>query len=270
MSVAPRVAPAPEARAFPTFARLLGEFDRTTLAQLDAVSLLNRVDTKYVLSAAQLSAILPSLADEYLALDIGGRRLHQYRTQYFDTLALALYRQHHQGQPDRLKVRSRAYVESRNAFFEIKAKSVSGRTIKTRISTPELLEAMTPDAAALLADRLSAAQQRLLPTVRNDFYRVTLVGRHTAERLTLDLGVQFGYAGRTAVLPGLAIAELKQSRFDERSPFVRRMLHAGLQPTSVSKYCIGVALLVPEVEHQAFTPNLHAIQEITRSAPEVW
>src|SRR4051794_11392540 len=70
--------------------RLLGRMAPTTLAQLDAVALLNRIDTKFLLTGSQFVEILPRLAQEYLVLDVQGRRLHQYQTLYFDTPDLDL------------------------------------------------------------------------------------------------------------------------------------------------------------------------------------
>src|SRR5262249_54508797 len=93
---------------------------------------------------------------------------------------------------------------------------------------------------------------------------VTLVGKQCAERVTLDLGIQFECDGRTAILPGVAIAELKQSGVDHDSPFMRRMLDMERYPTSVSKYCVGVALLVQNVEHDAFEAKLRAFEELAR------
>jgi hypothetical protein len=245
-------------------ARLLAELEPTSLAGLDAVSLLNRMDTKFLLSESQLGTLLPDLARDYLVLDVDGRRLHQYRTRYFDTPGFDLYRRHHAGQAIRYKVRSRAYVESGLACFEIKAKNERGRTIKHRLGTDTLLTELTPAARALLAEHAPPHERVVEPKLRNDFLRVTLVGKQRAERLTLDLGVQFECDGRTAILPGVVIAELKQSGVDESSPFVQRMRAADRRPTSVSKYCVGVALLVDGIEHDAFEATLRAFELVAR------
>ena len=245
-------------------ARPLAELDPATLAELETVSLLNRVDTKFLLPASQLDALLPDLAREYRVLDVDGRRLHQYRTLYFDTPGFDLYRRHHAGQAVRYKVRSRAYVESGLAFFEIKAKNERGRTIKHRVNTETHLTELTPAAEALLAEHAPTSERLVEPKLRNDFLRITLVGKACAERVTLDLGIQFECDGRTAILPGVVIAELKQSGVDEQSPFMRLMHEAGRAPTSVSKYCIGVALLVQGVEHDAFESQLRAFEQLAR------
>jgi hypothetical protein len=95
---------------------------------------------------------------------------------------------------------------------------------------------------------------------------VTLVGKRSAERLTLDVNIQFDCDGRTAVLPGIVIAELKQDDTDRDSPFLQAMSASQLHPTSISKYCVGVGLLVADVEHDAFEEQLKAIESLTRAS----
>jgi len=221
-----------------SLAALVDQMVPTTLAQLDAVSLLNRIDTKFLLTVPQVVSALPVLAQDYRVLDVQGRRLHRYRTLYFDTPDFDLYRQHHDGRAVRHKVRSRLYVDTGLSFFEIKSKS-KRRTVKHRLATPRLLTGLTPDARAFAASLLASDAQVLQPTLRNDFLRVTLVGKRSAERLTLDVNIQFDCEGRTAVLPGIVIAELKQGDTDQDSPFLQAMSAAQLDPTSISKYCVA-------------------------------
>src|SRR6266536_2779416 len=63
----------------PSLVQPLDRMSPATLAQLDAVALLNRIDTKFLHTASQLTSILPSLVQDYRVLEIQGRRLHQYR-----------------------------------------------------------------------------------------------------------------------------------------------------------------------------------------------
>jgi len=247
-----------------SLAALVDQMIPTTLAQLDAVSLLNRIDTKFLLTVPQVVSVLPVLAQDYRVLDVQGCRLHRYRTLYFDTPDFDLYRQHHAGQAVRHKVRSRLYVDTGLAFFEIKSKS-KRRTVKHRLATPGFLTGLTPDARAFAARLVAADAQVLQPTLRNDFLRVTLVGKRSAERLTLDVNIQFDCDGRTAVLPGIVIAELKQDDTDRDSPFLQAMSAAQLHPTSISKYCVGVGLLVTDVEHDTFEEQLKAIESLTQA-----
>lgn len=259
----------PRERAATTTSRALARFAPITLAEMDSVSLLNRVDTKFLLSEATLAAILPSLASDYRVLEIEGRRAHRYRTLYFDTPDLDLYRRHLAGWAVRHKVRSRLYLDSGLAYFEIKAKNSGGRTLKHRLQTDGPLASLTPAARALLAEHLPPGQRAVEPTLWNEFARITLVGNRDAERLTLDLGVRFDVAGRTAILPNVVIAELKQCEPDPDSAFTRRMHQAQLRPTRVSKYCLGVATLVHTVEHDAFSDQLRAISEIAQGTVDV-
>lgn len=235
-----------------------------SLAQLDAVSLLNRIDTKFLLTASRLAQILAGLADEYLVLEVGGRRLHQYRTLYFDTPAYDLYHRHRGSAAIRHKVRSRAYVDSGLAFFEIKSKTQDHRTVKHRLATPDFVGEWMPEASAFVRSHLGPDAPALQPTLSNDFLRVTLMDRRRTERLTLDLNVQFDCDGRTAVLPGLAIAELKQGHARQPSPFADAMRAAGILPTSISKYCVGVGLLVADAEPEISAGMLAAIEHATR------
>jgi VTC domain-containing protein len=245
---------------------LLDQMAPTTLAQMDAVSLLDRIDTKFLLTVPQLASILPALAQDYLVLDIRGRRLHQYRTLYFDSPGYDLYRRHQCGHEIRHKVRSRHYVDTDISVFEIKSKQSGGRTVKHRLTTPAFLTDLTPEASAFVASHLPAEAGWLRPTLRNSFLRVTLVGRRCVERLTVDVHIHFECDARTAILPGVAIVELKQGESNQHSPFLQRMQAAHLRPMSVSKYCVGVALLIGDMEHDAFERQLTAIEDLTRDA----
>jgi hypothetical protein len=247
----------------PSVDRLLSRMAPITLGQLDAVALLDRVDTKFLLTASQLAEILPRLSHEYRVLDVAGRRLHQYRTLYFDTSDLDLYRMHDAARAVRHKVRSRAYVDSGLAFFEIKSKTNTRRTVKHRLATPELVTDMTPEARSFVTAHLGRRAASLQPTLSNDFLRVTLVDKRQTERLTLDLNIQFDCDGRTAVLPGIVIAELKQSGAGQRSAFGDAMRRARIGPSSISKYCVGVRLLVSDIEHESSARMLAAVEALT-------
>jgi hypothetical protein len=249
--------------------RLLDRMAPTTLAQLDSVSLLDRVDTKFLLTVPRLIEILPRLAQEYLVLDIQGRRRHQYRTLYFDTPGLDLYHLHQASRPVRHKVRSRSYVDTGLSFFEIKAKTLDNRTVKHRLATSTFVTDWTTEASTFVASHLGAAAQLLQPTLSNDFFRVTLIDKRCTERVTLDLSIQFNCDGRTAVFPGIVIAELKQGKVDQRSVFADQMRAAEILPTSISKYCAGVGLLVSKVEHEASAKMLAAVERLTRGQSDV-
>lgn len=91
-----------------------------SLAEMDSVALLNRIDNKYVLNEEQLALIVDSIAENYFVLEIDGHRVFTYENNYFDTKDLRFYYDHHNGYVNRIKVRSRKYLETNSSFFEIK------------------------------------------------------------------------------------------------------------------------------------------------------
>jgi hypothetical protein len=184
---------------------------------------------------------------------------------YFDTPDLDLYRMHDAARAIRHKVRSRAYVDSGLTFFEIKSKTNTHRTVKHRLATPEIVTELSPEALSFVTAHLGRGSASLQPILSNDFLRVTLVDKRQTERLTLDLNIQFDCDGRTAVLPGIAIAELKQSGAGQGSAFGDAMRAARIGPSSISKYCAGVRLLVSDIEHESSARMLAAVETLTRA-----
>ena len=109
---------------------IINSYAPISLNEMADVALLNRTDTKYVMTTGTLLAALRHLNNDYRVLEVNGARLHHYQTLYFDTADFTLYQHHHAGASNRYKVRSRAYVESDLAFFEVKRKTNKKRTIK--------------------------------------------------------------------------------------------------------------------------------------------
>jgi hypothetical protein len=84
----------------------LQQYAPISLSKMGRVALLNRTDTKYVLSLATLQRIMPQLTEVYAALVVQGKRASHYRTLYFDSADFGLYHRHHAGMLDRYKVRA--------------------------------------------------------------------------------------------------------------------------------------------------------------------
>ena len=249
-----------------SFHRVLRRFSPTSLAQMQSVALLRRIDTKYVLSEAQLYQALTRLTTDYNVLEIAGQRLHHYQTLYFDTPDFALYRQHHDGWRDRYKVRSRIYVDSGLAFLEVKRKTNKNVTVKNRLQTTEVVTQLdapgTTGVDVFLRAHFPQTSETLAPQLWNDFYRITLVSKHSIERLTLDIGLSFQARGTQSALPGVAVAEVKQEAFSLQSEFVGQMRALGVRSSHFSKYCIGVSKLYPHVKRNNFKPQWRQIDKI--------
>jgi hypothetical protein len=248
---------------------LLQGFDTIRLSEMGHVALPRRTETKYVLSEEQLFRALAHLTDHYRILEVDGRRLQRYRTLYFDTQSLALYRQHHDGWRNRYKVRERAYADSDLTFLEIKHKVDANTTVKSRMRTRELSAQIAREAEPFLHAHYPYQVSELESKLLNAFQRITLVSKHSVERLTVDVGLRFSWNGVRASLPGIAIAEVKQDGFSIDSAFVRQMRALGVRATGFSKYCIGVSMLYPEVKHNRFKPQLRRIANLLRERRNV-
>lgn len=259
----------PQLAAPPVVWRLgLAAFASISLAEMDAVALLDRRDTKYVLPPAALAEVLDELRDDYRVLEIDGARAHAYRTIYFDTPAFGLYLDHHRGRPQRYKIRSREYCRSGTAYFELKRKDKRDRTTKVRLQTPGLVRTVSRPEEEFLAEH-HPADLPLLRSLQNDFHRVTLVSTSREERVTLDVGLRFNANGKVTVLPGVAIAEVKSNGPLHDSDFVRAMRRHDYHAAPFSKYCVGVALHYDHLKHNRFSAQLRLVNRLMGATTDV-
>lgn len=231
-------------------------FAPISLKQMDAVALLNRVDTKFVLTTAQLLQTLITLQSEYWVLAVKGHRLNHYRTLYFDTPNFDLYNLHVNGRADRYKVRSREYTDSGDSFLEVKHKTRKDRTIKDRIPTSRPITRIPLEAEDWLQAVFPFDSRELEPKLWNTFTRITLVSKQCCERVTLDVDLTFYTPTRMARLDGLAIAEVKMNLGHMGSPFLAQMRALRVRPQGFSKYCIGVSMLYDQVKKNTLKPKL--------------
>lgn len=237
------------------------------LAGLASAALMDRVDTKYLLPADRVPALLLGAGSAYRVLEVEGRRLSRYHTRYYDTDDLALYHAHHRGRALRHKVRVRSYVDLGHHYLEVKRRANTGRTTKARVRLPEH-EAAADALSALARDPLrpvapAEPAHALRPTVDVAYTRVTLVHRTLAERVTLDLALTVRGRDGEATFPALATVEVKQARRGH-SAFADALRRAGGRAESMSKYCVAVATCDDRARVNRFRPLLHAIHRIGR------
>jgi hypothetical protein len=103
-------------------------FPAVGLAELEtSAGLQDRVDSKYVISLADFATLAERLLGTHAVLEIDDRRAFRYRTTYFDTRELQIFRDHVQERRRRYKCRAREYVDSGLCMFEVKLKGPRGR-----------------------------------------------------------------------------------------------------------------------------------------------
>ncbi|MCQ7926437.1 polyphosphate polymerase domain-containing protein, partial [Salmonella enterica] len=171
-------------------AEAAASFPPISLDEMASVRLMNRTDTKFVISLRQLAEMLHFAKDFYRVQETLGQRLIEYRTVYYDTTDWQMLRMHVTGRKSRQKVRARSYVDSNLTFVEVKKKDNHGRTRKKRIQIDAMPAGqLTAAAADFVSSRSWFQAASLTPAVANTFRRITLVNNEMTERLTIDLGL---------------------------------------------------------------------------------
>lgn len=225
-------------------AETVGAFNPISLDEMSAVRLMNRTDTKYVISIRQLAELLLFARDHYRAQETLGERLIEYSTTYFDTPDWRMLRAHVTGRKTRQKVRARTYVSSNLTFVEIKKKNNHGRTKKKRIQVPQMPNGVfTPEEADFVTSNSNYQAYQLTPAVANNFRRITLVNNEMTERLTIDLDLHLLNIRNNAEarLAETVIVEVKRDGL-AHSHIVDWLRAHGIRKCGFSKYCYGALL----------------------------
>lgn len=251
-----RLQPAPHPHSPDTAAAaVIGAARQAPGISLDEVlaqaSLQVRLDRKYLLSARDFARLAIRLSGELKALDIDGRRSFAYESRYFDTPARQTYREHLAERRDRFKVRIRSYVDSGETMFEVKLKTPDGGTDKRRFPHPTgARERLTTRSRMHLCSALTEAGRRaphdLGPSCATDYQRSTFVANDGSTRMTCDHDLVCSNAdGSVSALRDHVLVEVKSAA---ASSFVDLALaELCIEEVKMSKYCVGIALLHPDL-----------------------
>ncbi len=245
--------------------QIISQYEPITLEQMGRIKLMNRIDTKFVVSASQLCEILRRATGGYYVQVVGDERASEYRTAYLDTPDRRMYQMHHAGHAVREKIRVRTYVSSDLTFLEIKNKSNRGRTDKRRMKVTSRETLGAEGADGFLHEHAWFGLLDIAYCLENSFRRITLVNKEMTERLTIDFNVSFHNLAtdRRAALTDIAIVEVKR---DGRVPSpilgILRDLH--ILPMGFSKYCMGMAMTDPSLRRGRFKPRLRAIARLSQ------
>lgn len=237
-----------------------------TLEEMRSVKLMNRIDTKYVLSEREVITLLERTKSEgYRVQIIGDVRACRYDTLYYDTAERDMYITHHNRQLSRQKIRTRTYIETGISFLEIKNKNNRGRTKKRRaeIAHSEMLNFGNNDSAmSFYAENARYPHNAISPALSTCFVRITLVNPKLTERLTIDLALRYKdmRSDTEASIPGMAIVELKQDGNNlSTARGIMRDMH--ITPLKVSKYCLGTTLTVEGIKSNRFKAKVRDIEK---------
>ena len=212
------------------------QFSPISLKNMDEVKLMNRSDTKFTFSVQKLPILLEKLVPFYDVLEINGKRLHSYKSLYFDTDDRKFYNDHHNRRVNRHKIRFREYEDSGLIFLEVKCKNNKGKTIKKRMKVNKIPNALSNDHQRYVTNIMGYS----LPVSSKqwiNFNRVTLVHKKQKERLTIDVNLNYSDGITNGDLTKVIIAEVKQERMSRSSDFIRIAKDLKIYPMRLSKYC---------------------------------
>ena len=248
------------------------EFRALSLEALDAMKLLERYDTKYLVPTDVLPEFLSRLVANYSILEIAGSREFEYFNEYFDTSDFRFYSNHHNGKINRLKIRYRRYVETGVAFMEVK-KKIKQETKKYRI--PHSFDSFEFDAAAtnFVGEKAGINSVELVPKLQIIYRRITLLNPKSGDKITIDRDLRFDNGENKYVLSHLAIIEVKTKKSSEAirnagsaTQVLREMM---ISRTDLSKYCIGLVLTKSKVKYNRFKRKILLINRLVDSHDEL-
>lgn len=246
------------------------DFDPITLDALNAkAAMMERVDNKYVVTTPVLVAMTADLAAQFDVLEIGGNRTFEYKTYYFDDVAMSSYFDHLHGRRRRYKVRTRHYADAGQCFVEMKLKDRRGGTIKKRMPYPvekygQLDERASAHIAKSFQEQYSTdLVSALRPSLEVRYQRTQLVAKLGGERLTIDSNLRFLSAAciETAIAADRHIVETKSSNGNGLADKLLRRYHQ--HPLKgCSKYCAGMAATGAVPRYNKFLPALRRLDAV--------
>lgn len=240
------------------------EFTPIGLEDMGAVRLMSRIDTKYVIPLSRLASILESLTEHYFVFEINGERSPEYKTLYYDTDDLLLYKTHHQGKLNRYKIRERTYVSSEISFFEIKFKNNKKDTIKSRIKIDQINNAIEGERIDFLEKISGLDGKEFSPKLWVLYNRITLVSKALNERATIDLGLTFDNDTNRVEYNDMVVIEAKRDKSVKSTPMLQALKKNKLRPGGFSKYCLGQAAINPDLKQNSFKKKFHHINKLRK------
>lgn len=244
---------------------LVRSFDPISLDQMDSVKLMSRIDVKFIFELEKINELFEKLTNFYNILEIKDKRIHDYKSLYYDTLDRKFYVDHHNKRVNRNKVRFREYIDTGLTFLEVKHKNNKGRTVKKRTKVDRIPVALLDSHREFITNIIGnsfdvIAKQWIL------FSRITLVHKKKKERLTLDLDLTFYDKNDKGDLQDLVIAEVKQEKTSNSSDFVRIAKEMRIFPMRISKYCISSINLNPDLKYNRFKKKILFINKLKQKS----
>jgi hypothetical protein len=225
-----------------------------SLQELESADLLERRDFKYVFNIKYLDKILTHIAPHYKVLVVKDNYYTDYHTNYYDTKNLKYYLQHHNGEANRFKLRTRRYAQSNICFFEVKFKNNKNWTSKDRYRINSLDDNLDSYFKAI-------TNEELIKSLEVKYSRITLISNDNSEKITLDLNLTYTSAESTSIHNQICIAEIKSKT---AHPYIFRLYlkTLGFRNMGLSKYCFGIASNYLHIKKNNFKNTINKIYKL--------
>lgn len=257
------------------FESQLQNFKFCSLDEMDAVKLMDRKDSKYLLSDSERDRVIEFLRGEHHILRVQDKIAQCYNTLYLDGPQHSFFLDHSNSRPRRQKVRIRQYQNSQSAFLEVKHKRTEIGTSKVRQPWTNLFPSTSAEERQWNlsdSDRIFLESQgvhnkveltELRPTMWTNFSRITFVNFAQGMRITLDLDLQIGpNLDQLKSIQGLSILEIKKPKGQAPAPIFQKLREMGKTPMSWSKYCMACAYLIPGLKTNKFREQMRKLNKL--------
>lgn len=248
------------------YTQMMALLETASMELLQKRALLRRTDSKFLLSPAQLARVVAEIAESYRLVRSGGHARSRYETLYFDTPELRCFHDHRRGRRPRHKVRCRHYPERGLSYLEVKTKHNEYTTHKHRRALDFGDNDLSGAELEFISAHCDLPPQSLRPRVWTNFWRSTLVGVDTTERITVDTNLELVRGDRVIQLANVVIMEVKQAHFDVRSPVMLALRGRGLQSVSASKYCTASVLHDRDLRFNRLKPAIRRVARLSEVA----
>lgn len=218
-----------------------------------------RKDSKYIFHIDELKEILAHLVHDYAMVSHHDHLVSTYDTRYLDSDDLKHYHDHHHGKMNRIKYRIRTY-EDGISYFEVKGKRNTGYTMKSRWEFDQSGKEYA-DPLQQIAAWESLKENGYKEQLHIRYDRITLYSKDFQEKITFDTQMHIEKDGQKWSSDTLVIAESKMAEH-RVSVFRELMKVLHIRETSFSKYCFGIAKLVPSIKRNNFKQLLRKTEKI--------
>jgi len=240
--------------------KVLNHFNRIGLDDFGDHRFSERIDRKFPLNLSEVPSVLEGLESYYDLITPADLDICTIESHYFDTPDFEYFRTHHRGKALRHKVRFRVYPETKTAFLEVKWKTIKGKTMKQRIETA--LQKLKLDSKMIdfLEDSGIEESEKIEPVLDIAYRRLSFISKDRAERFSVDFAVEYTDGESSGDFGSMAIVEVKQGRL-KSTPIIKRLKEERIRESSLSKYCLSICQLNPNLKANRFKPVLRNLQE---------